>query len=128
MNAVTTSGSASSVSSSRIPSAISSINRSARSAGIRTVVWVIRNFPDRPRDRAVGLLTALPAVGEIDQTGPQQHSDVEVQVPRVDSQPLSELAVRQRPLLALAQHLENPQPQRMAEGLQLLRTVDGEDV
>ena len=161
MNAVTTSGWASSVSSSRTRSAISSINRNARSAEIRTVVWVIRKSPrgpegiprsleivehrgahigaesrrnelrrhaHRPRDCAVRLLTALPAVGEIDQPGPQQHPDVEVQVAGVDAQPLGELAVRQRALLALAEHLEDTQPQRVTERLQLLRTVDREDV
>jgi hypothetical protein len=53
---------------------------------------------------------------------------VEVQVAGVDAQPLGELAVRQRALLALSQHLEDTQPQRVTERLQLLRTVDREDV
>ena len=53
---------------------------------------------------------------------------MEVQVAGVNAQPLGELAVRQRALLALAQHLEDTQPQRVTERLQLLRTVDREDV
>jgi len=46
----------------------------------------------------------------------------------VDAQALSELAVRKRRLLALSEHLEDAQPQRVTEGLQLIRTIDREDV
>jgi hypothetical protein len=53
---------------------------------------------------------------------------MEVKMPRVDAQPLRKLPVRQRTLLALPEHLEHTQPQRMAESLQLLRTIDREDV
>ena len=53
---------------------------------------------------------------------------MEVEVAGIDSEALGELAVRQRRFLALAKHLEHAQAQRMAEGFQLLRTIDGEDV
>jgi hypothetical protein len=53
---------------------------------------------------------------------------VEVQVAGIDAQPLSELAVRQVVALALPEHLEHAQAERMAERFQLLRSLDREDV
>ena len=48
-----------------------------------------------------------------------EHPHVEVQVAGVDLEPCRELAVRQR-LVGRAEHLQDLQPQRMAERLQLL--------
>src|SRR3954454_21070564 len=49
---------------------------------------------------------------------------MEVKVAGIDSEPLRELAVRELPLAVLAEHLQNPNAERMAEGLQLLRLVE----
>ena len=78
------------------------------------------------RDRAVRLLAALAALGQLDQAGAQQHPHVEVQVPGVDAEPLRQLPVRQVLGVARAEHLEHAQAQRMAERLELLRLVERE--
>ncbi len=53
---------------------------------------------------------------------------MEVQVARVDAEPLGELAVRHRVLAVRAEHLEHAKTERMAERLQLLRSFEREDV
>jgi hypothetical protein len=53
---------------------------------------------------------------------------VEVQVARVDVEPLRELAIRQRLAALAAEHLEHSEPERVAESLELLGSLDGEDV
>jgi hypothetical protein len=53
---------------------------------------------------------------------------MEVKVTRIDAEPLGELAVRQVLPLALPEHLEHAEPQRVTEGLQLLCPFDREDV
>ena len=53
---------------------------------------------------------------------------MEVQVARVDAESLSELAVRHRILAVRAEHLEHAKTERMAERLQLLGSVEREDV
>ena len=57
-----------------------------------------------------------------------EHLDVEVQVAGIDVEPLRELAVRQRLAALAAEHLEHPEPERMAESLELLGSLDREDV
>ena len=52
---------------------------------------------------------------------------MEVQVTRIDAQSLRELAIRHR-RLGLAQRLEHAQAERMPERLELLGTVDDEDL
>jgi len=70
------------------------------------------------RDGAVRLFaSASVLVGELDQSGLQQHADVEVQVPGVDAEPLGELTVRELPVAFLAEHLQHTHAQRMAERL-----------
>jgi hypothetical protein len=56
-----------------------------------------------------------------------KHADVEVEVARIDAEPLRELAVRQG-LRVRTELLEDAQPERMTEGLQLVRTIDGQGV
>jgi hypothetical protein len=53
---------------------------------------------------------------------------VEVQVARIDVEPLRELPVRQRLAALAAEHLEHSQPERVAKRLELLGSLDGEDV
>jgi hypothetical protein len=53
---------------------------------------------------------------------------MKVQVTGIDAQALGELAVRQGSFLALAEHLEDPQAERVTERLQLLGTIDREDI
>jgi hypothetical protein len=53
---------------------------------------------------------------------------MKVKVARIDAQALRELAVRQGSFLALTEHLEDPQAERVTESLQLLRTIDREDI
>ena len=52
---------------------------------------------------------------------------MEVEVTGIDAEPLCELAVRQR-LAVPAEFFEDTKPQRVAERLQLLGTIDGERV
>ena len=49
---------------------------------------------------------------------------MEVQVARIHSESLGELSVRQLPFAVLAEHLQDPNAQRVAERLQLLRLVE----
>src|SRR5436305_3409729 len=49
-------------------------------------------------------------------------------MPGVDVEALGELAVREPLALLRAEHLQHTEPERVAEGLQLLRAVDDEDV
>jgi hypothetical protein len=53
---------------------------------------------------------------------------MKVKVPRVDAQALGELAVCERSFLALPEHLEDSQAEWVTERLQLLRTIDREDI
>ena len=53
---------------------------------------------------------------------------MEVQVAGIDVEPLRQLPVRQRLSALAAEHLEHSQPERMAESLELLGPLDGEDV
>ena len=77
------------------------------------------------RNRTVRLLASTPVrVGEFDQSGPQQHAHVEVQMTGIDTQALCELAVRELPLALLSEHLEDAHPQRVPQCLQLLRLVE----
>jgi hypothetical protein len=48
---------------------------------------------------------------------------VEVEVTRIHSESLRELTVRELPVTFLAEHLQYPDPQRVAERLQLLGLV-----
>src|SRR5919197_1322553 len=88
----------------------------------------LRSHAQRPRDRPVRLLAALPGVDEGDQPGPQQHPHVEVQMARIDTQLACELAVRDRVLAARPEHLQHAEAERVAERLQLLRLVEDEHV
>ena len=81
-----------------------------------------------PRHGAVRLLAPAAPFGELDQSRVEQHPDVEVQVPGVDAEPVRELAVRQLVALVGAERLEDAQPERMTERLQLLGTVDLEEL
>ena len=77
------------------------------------------------RDGAVGLLAAAGPLGQLDQARVQEHAHVEVEVARVDAQPLGELPVRH--LLGVvvgSERLEHAQPQRMPERLQLVGAAD----
>src|SRR5512133_2120086 len=42
----------------------------------------------------------------------------------INPEPLRQLPVRELPLAVLAEHLQDPNPERMAEGLQLLGLVE----
>src|SRR6476620_6714389 len=77
-------------------------------------------------DGTIGLLAAGRG-RELDQAGAVQHPHVEVEVARVDGQRGRELAVRHR-VIGFAEHLQHLQPQRVPEGLELLRTLDLQDV
>ena len=48
---------------------------------------------ERPGDRPVRLLAAVPALGERDQARPQQHPHVEVEVAGIDAELVCQLAV-----------------------------------
>ena len=89
-----------------------------------------RSWPDADgaRDRTVRLLAAFAALGRLDQPGAEEHLDVEVEMARVDVEPLRELAVRQRLAAFAAEHLEHAKPERMTERLELLGALDREDV
>ena len=78
-------------------------------------------------DGAVRLLAASAGFGELDQPRLVQHPHVKVQVPGVDAEPRSKLAVGEW-IVVLAQCLQHLQAQRMAERLELLGAFDGEDV
>src|SRR5215208_6733386 len=83
---------------------------------------------DGARHRAIGLLAAFAAVGPLDQAGAKEHPDVEVQMAGVDGELLGELAVRQRLARLVPEHLEHSESKRMTESLELLRSLDGENV
>ena len=53
-------------------------------------------------------------VGELDQTGLQQHAHVKVEMPGIDPETLRQLTVGELPLPFLAEHLEHADAQRMA--------------
>src|SRR5438093_356514 len=72
-------------------------------------------------------LARLPPGRELDQPGTVEHPDVDVEVARVDAEPLGELAVRER-LAALGERLEDLQAKRVPERLQLLGLFDQKDV
>ena len=91
--------------------------RGAR-APTRTVVATARYGFSRP----------LPPSARSISPARSEHLDVEVQVAGVDPEPLRELAVRERLVALAAEHLEHAQPQRMAEGLELLGSLDRQDV
>src|SRR5215203_928543 len=82
----------------------------------------------RARNRTIGLLAAFAALGPLDQAGSKEHPDVEVQMAWVDLELLGELAVRQRVARVVPEHLEHSESKRMTESLELLRSLDGEDV
>jgi len=69
---------------------------------------------NRRRDRAIGLLASLAALGALDQARAHEHLHVEVQVAGVDVEPLRELTIRQRLLAFAAQRLQHAKSQRMA--------------
>ena len=75
----------------------------------------------------VRLLAARASLGQFDQPGLVQHPDVEVQMTRVDAEPLGELAIGQR-LVFAAELFEHAQAQWVSERLQLLGLIDGESV
>src|SRR5207244_2900082 len=87
----------------------------------------LRSDAEDLRDGSVRLLSSLPRrVGELDQARLQQHPNMEVEVARIDAEPLCQLPVRQLPvgLFLAAEHLEHPHPKRMSERLELLGLVD----
>jgi hypothetical protein len=49
---------------------------------------------------------------------------MEVQVTGIDAEALGELAVRELPVVFLAEHLEDAHPQRMSQRLELFRLVE----
>jgi hypothetical protein len=53
---------------------------------------------------------------------------MKVKVTRIDAQALGEFTVCQGSFLALTEHLEDPQAEGVTERLQLLRTIDREDI
>jgi hypothetical protein len=59
----------------------------------------------------------LPLDPALDQPGPHEHLDVEVQMAGIDSESLGELSVRELPVAFLTEHLEHAHPQRVAERL-----------
>ena len=63
--------------------------------------------------------------GAFDQARTMEHANVEVEVARIDAEPLRELAVRQR-FRMRAELLEHAEPERMTKRLQLFRTIDGQ--
>ena len=72
-------------------------------------------------DLCNGAIRLLPAtalrVGELDQPGLQEHPHVEVEVSRVDPEPLRQLTVCELPVPFLSEHLEHADAQRVAERL-----------
>ena len=86
-------------------------------AGAACCEQLRRNAEDL-RDGAVRLFASTPVlVGELDQSRLEQHPHVEVQMAGIDSESLGELTVRELPVAFCAEHLEHPDPQRVAERL-----------
>ena len=82
---------------------------------------------DRLGDRPVGLLArSARALDRPDQARAHEHAHVEVEMARIDAETARQLPVRQL-LAGLAQQLEHAQAERMPQGLDLLRAVDGEN-
>ena len=78
------------------------------------------------RDRPVRLLAPVDG-GELDQAGAVQHPHVEVEVARVDGEPLGELAVRQR-LVRRAERLQHLQASGGCPSAFSCRRLELEDV
>jgi hypothetical protein len=87
----------------------------------------LRLDADGACDRSIRLLPAV-CLDAFDQAGSKEHANVEVEVTRIHTESLGELAGREGAVVGRSERLEHAKAKGVAKRLELLGAVDYEDI